>query len=502
LCINLHKKIKFRNTKYPGASLSAGLFREGTFIMSLCFPTPRFLSGFMALRRLSRGLALLAALAGGWLGAAGLARAQATPYATIGNPSGPITNIYVGNELGLQIERFDSAQFQVYPPAGIPGDYGTFAVIDDGLYAPNFGARPSATGIATGNSTPFAPVSQSAITGAGTRANPYAITTTVDAGATGIRLVQTLTYVAGDDFFDTQTRLVNTGASDKTVLLYRAMDCFLGGSDEGFGLVLPNPPDAPSNIIACAKYDATGALVNIEGLTFPPSTPGMEVHYEVNGYRTIWDRIIAHEPFADMVYNLPIQYDNGVGVSWEVTVPAGGELTVPNTGMFAPAIPLRAGVSVSPSSAAAGAQVTYTVTVTNDNADDAPLATLTATLPAAFSYVAGSTGGGLSANPVITGPALAWDASALTVPAGGSVTFTFRATAAGVARSVNTITVEGEVASSSNTVIPATNAAPVTILDTSISNGDNAPVPTLGELALALLAALLAGGAVAGMRRA
>ena len=87
-------------------------------------------------RRFARGLALLVALAAGLLGAAGLAQAQ-TPYATMASP-GPITNIFVGNDLSLQVEYDGYSLYQVYPPTVKPGDYGTLVVIGNTLYAPDF----------------------------------------------------------------------------------------------------------------------------------------------------------------------------------------------------------------------------------------------------------------------------------------------------------------------------------------------------------------------------
>lgn len=465
--------------------------------------------------RAGRGLALLAA---GLLGAAALAQAQAqTPYATI-TSAGPITRIFVGDELALQVERNGAAPYQVYPSSGRPGDYGTFAVIDGVLYAPNMtahGGGGTASGMNSGTATAFTPVEQTAVTGAGTRLDPYAITTTVDAGATGIRLVQTLTYAAGDEFLDVNTRLFNSGASDKTVLLYRAMDCYLGGSDTGYGLLLQAAPGG-RGIIACAKYEA-GQLTVIEGLTFPASTPDMTVNYQVDRYGTIWNIVRNKQPFNNSVYvtgataanPMGNAYDNGVGVSWSVTVPAGGFLDVPNVGMFAPAVPLTTAVSVAPPEVTtAGGQVTYTVTVHNDNDAPVPLATLTATLPAGFSYVSGSTTGDVAGNPAITGQALAWDASAATVPAHGGISFTFRAqvTAGLPAGSEHVITVEGDAGSDGYSVMPSINVAPVQITITEGGTSNPAPtrttpIPAVSEPALALLALALAAVAAVTMRR-
>lgn len=425
--------------------------------------------------RFTRGLVLLAF---GLLGVVGLAQAQVT----IDNPSGPIIHVYVSNVLNLQAQYLGGAT-EVY--GGTPGDYGTFVVINGVLYGP----ATVLAGYSATPRTPFTPVSQTPVSGAGTHADPYTVITTVDAGTTGIRIEETTTYVIGNDFFDSSTKLINTGATDQTVLLYRAMDCYLGGVDFGYGYVTPG-------MVACTKNQDNVPPGLVEGLTF---TPGPDVHYMEDFYNTIWAIIGSQQPFPDTIS--PAYLDNGAGVSWDLTIPTNDEVTVTSSTLFSPngALPLTTDVSVTPSPVFAGAQVTYTVTVNNPNADDVQLSTLTDILPAGFSYLNNSTAGALSLNPTVTGQTLEWNASSVIVPANGSITFTFKANvAAGQAPGSYPTTVQA--AATGYTVRPSSDVAPVSVI-MMLGGPPPAPIPALSELALALLALVLMSGAATRMRR-
>lgn len=70
-------------------------------------------------------------------------------------------------------------------------------------------------------------------------ADPYRVTTVVDLGSSGIRISQSDSHVSGQDTYRTDITLQNTSSADKTLLLYRAMDCYLGASDRGYGAASP-----------------------------------------------------------------------------------------------------------------------------------------------------------------------------------------------------------------------------------------------------------------------
>ena len=78
-----------------------------------------------------------------------------------------------------------------------------------------------------------------------------------------------------------------------------------------------------------------------------------------------------------------------------------------------------------------GGTVGYTIDVANPNATAVALSTITDHLPAGFGYVGGSTTGVTSSDPTGT-QTLTWSPSQVSVPANGSVSLSFQATASTV----------------------------------------------------------------------
>jgi hypothetical protein len=160
------------------------------------------------------------------------------PFNSITSTTSPLTLIGLGNEGSDQIQHSgDATTGELYPPGAVPADSGTFLVMNGRLYAPNFAQHNgSATG-SIGVYTAWTPISQTATTGLGTMASPYQVITVYTAGATGITITQTDTYIKGTESYTTHIHLVNTGTLARDYVLFRAGDCYLGGSDSGYGLV-------------------------------------------------------------------------------------------------------------------------------------------------------------------------------------------------------------------------------------------------------------------------
>ena len=136
-------------------------------------------------------------------GTAGSAFKLAVPFTTI-NSAGPLTDIFVGAEASTQVAHvLDGTEYEIYPSDTTPGDYGTFVVVAGVLYAPDFANHDSSATSSIGSYTPFSMVSQSAVMGSGTSADPLRVTTVVDVGATGLQLTQTDSYVIGQEFYQT-----------------------------------------------------------------------------------------------------------------------------------------------------------------------------------------------------------------------------------------------------------------------------------------------------------
>ena len=131
------------------------------------------------------------------------------------------------------------AVFSFFPETVAPGDCGTFLQLGSEVYSPDFDAHDASAATSTAW-TPWTPVSQSGVTGDGTSAEPYTVSTVVAAGATGVELRERLRYVSGEPSYETQWTVVNPTAVALDVRLYRAGDCFLAGTDTGFGAVDPS----------------------------------------------------------------------------------------------------------------------------------------------------------------------------------------------------------------------------------------------------------------------
>ncbi|MGO4256352.1 Ig-like domain-containing protein [Marmoricola sp. RAF53] len=305
----------------------------------------------------------------------------------------------VGQESETQLAFFDDTAC------------GTFLVVDGVLYSPRDVGRAQL-------GTPYKKISQTPVLGTGTAADPYTIVTTVAAGTTGVRLVQTDTYVTGQESYRTEVELQNS-ATARTVRLYRAADCLLDGDDEGLGAPGPN------GAIACTS--GTGTSNRIEQLL--PISPGAR-YYEAQ-YSEIWSAITARQPLANTC-RCGENIDNGIALQWDVTLPPSGTATRSSLITFSPfdgSLPLTTSSTVDTPDVGAAATVHYTVTVANPGLYDAAITEISDVLPAGFAYLPGSTTGVTTGNPAQQGSRLAWPLAA-TVPPGGAISLTFAATTA------------------------------------------------------------------------
>src|SRR5436309_9711146 len=105
---------------------------------------------------------------------AGAAWCLATPSADISS-TGPLTHVWVGNDLSCQVQHIDDApDYEFYGPDIFPGDAGTFIAMGGVLYAPDFTNHDyTSAGFLIGAYTPFTPVSQIGVTGSGTATDPF-----------------------------------------------------------------------------------------------------------------------------------------------------------------------------------------------------------------------------------------------------------------------------------------------------------------------------------------
>ncbi len=411
-----------------------------------------------------------------------------TAYTSILSSSGPLNEIDVGVDLAAQINHVGDSAGEVYPPDTKPGDYGTFLLISGTLYSSDFQNHGGTASSGIGTYTAFTPVSQSAVTGTGTSGSPFTVTTVVTVGATGLSVTQVDSYVVGQEAYRTDVTVTNTGNASVSAILFRAFDCYLGGSDSGYGVVTGTGPGCsqnPNNVPA-------GRIEQIVPLN------GGNNYYET-GYGEVWSWIGTHAAFPNTC-DCTINEDNGSGISWNITVPAGSSLTRSNLTVFSPlgTQPLITTKTADAASATAGGSDGYTITVSNPNSAAATLNSVTDTLPAGFTYTAGSSTGATTADPTIAASTLTW-AGPIAVPPAGTAVIHFNVTVSSVAGTYNN---QATADAGADTVVGTGPTAPITVGGGGVGGPPaGIPAPTLSEgMLAALILVLLAAGVFAGRR--
>lgn len=306
----------------------------------------------------------LSALAGmvGILGAGRGTSVHAAPaFADIAS-SGPLQHVYIGNELSCQVMTAGDAGMAMFPAGTVPGDCGTFLVIGTELYAPDFFNHDGTATLFLGSYTPFTPVSQSAVSGSGSAADPYRVVTIVDAGSAGIRVTETDSYVDGADSYRTDIALQSTRAAAPRVLVYRGGECVLADAMEGFGTA-----DPVTHAAGCATNPADSPPDRVEA--WLPITP---IDHHIEGwYRDVWSAIGAHGSLPDTCA-CDVSLQNGVAIQWDRTVAAGASLTLSHATKITPAT----AIATDTPTATASATNTPTPTSTSTNTSS-PTATNT-----------------------------------------------------------------------------------------------------------------------------
>ena len=228
---------------------------------------------------------------------------------------GPLTMIATTPDLGCQVAHRDDQRFEFF--GGSIGSCGTFLSVDGAIYGPAILA-----GSAGSAALPWTQVSQAPVSGSGSGFDPYRLVTVVDAGETGIRVEQTDSYVVGDEAYRSDVRLSNATGAEVQAILYRGADCFLQDSDTGFGRVDAGAP-------ACVISPAENARIE----QWLPITSGS--HYLEAGYQEVWTAIGQQTSFPDTC-RCDTAVDNGAGLSWDVRIPANGDLTISHDTFFSP----------------------------------------------------------------------------------------------------------------------------------------------------------------------
>lgn len=302
----------------------------------------------------------------------------AVPYTTI---SGSPLSIVIGAEHSFQVENSDIPGVgQIFPPTSTgPADMGWFVRDGATLYAPDFGNHEagSATG-GLGAFTPFTAQSQSAVSGDGSAANPFRVTTTTTLGSSGLTATDVVTYVNGDNYFIKQFSVINNSATAHDLRIFLAGDIYLAASDSGvpyFDATLSSPGGQD-----CASPASYFILLI-------PQTP--TTSYTGSSYSDVWGQVGSGQLSGSLTGTSCI--DNGAGLQWNRTLAAGESTTIVAATSFGD-IPGTVGqfdvASVAPSQGTQGDTVSVTITGSGFQAGTS------------FDFAAGVT----VTNLVITGP--------------------------------------------------------------------------------------------------
>ncbi len=350
---------------------------------------------------------------------------------------------------------------------------GTLVAVGGTLYGP--AVLPGGQAV-TGSAgyVAFTPVSQSAPTGAGTPDSPYLVTTVVRLGSTGLTLTQTDSYVTGRASILTEVTITSSGAA-ADVIVYRAGDCQL---EDGYGR------GAVRDAAALCTADSSSAQPNrIQGFY----TLASGATYIQGDYSKVWSAVASKQALTNEC-DCTVAGDNAVAMSWARTVPAYGSVTVPSLTLVSTTgvMPIATASTPDATTVNSGAQTGYTVTLTNAGVAPVTLSQIVDTLPAGFSYTAGSTTGATTANPTVSGSTLTWNGTFVvpgaTATAPGSITLHFGVRTAGSGSVTNAVSAGGPTA----TVVPSRGAAMTVVANSAPAAAAGGPYSGVEGAAVAI----------------
>lgn len=274
-----------------------------------------------------------------WLMAAvvlllGVASAQAAPYRTI-QSGGPLNEVIVGADLSCQIVRDTGGQ--IYASGARPADCGTFLTVVGGpTYSPHFG---DGRGSAASEGVRFDLIAQSPVEGTGSWRDPFRVTTRVAAGP-HVEIDQEDAYVAGNEYFTSAITVTNNGPDALQLRLGRGWDCYLGGSDQGYGfanLIVPGST-------GCSVTPNNEGEGLVEGLL---PFRGEEARYFQGGYSTVWNLLVNGAELPNTC-RCTERIDNGAAIQWAFELAPGASITRSVKQVFSPEGTLPDSADLSP----------------------------------------------------------------------------------------------------------------------------------------------------------
>ncbi|MBK8432013.1 MAG: hypothetical protein IPL28_12270 [Chloroflexi bacterium] len=227
----------------------------------------------------------------------------------------------------LRIQVGSNGSIQVYHQ-NHPADGSTYGTADSGLflalgsdvYGPNLpNTNPTSASITT---NPLTLVSHEGPIGSGSISDPFKVVTSQTLAGSGATLgvVQTVSYINGNDYFRQDWAITNNGTSETCFKAYHAADVYFAGSDTGAGYY-----NAASGSVG--GYNAAQDWF----MVFTPVTPVS--HYQEGSYSTdIWATVQAAGDFKDTIVTESV--DNGFGLQWNQCVQPGQTTTISDLWSF------------------------------------------------------------------------------------------------------------------------------------------------------------------------
>jgi hypothetical protein len=242
----------------------------------------------------------------------GALAAASAPAATTALGGSPL-NVYVGDQGQLQAFRAGETTGLYYYPFSHEGDAGFFLAIRPGGPVYGFDGSAGPHGL-----TDYTFVSQSAVTGSGSAADPLTLVTKYDAGSL-LHVTQTTTYVNGAQQFTVRWDVQNTSGSAVRFKALSAADFFFDGSDRGTGIFTQGPP----RFVGGTNAD-TGRSGGFAELLGPPINSPVWSAYQALVYggdpNEVWGKVQAAAGSDLASFDNTVvgeQVDNAGGVEWD-----------------------------------------------------------------------------------------------------------------------------------------------------------------------------------------
>lgn len=236
---------------------------------------------------------------------------MAVAYQDIGAEVGPLQHIWIGADGSANVRHLSDADYQFYPEDAVLGDFGTFLAVGGVLYAPDFADTNHGTTGTSGLGTYTAWYNRSQTNVATTENGISRVMTVLETANAALRLIQTDTYISGQNCWRTDIMLINQSSGSLSLILYRAGDAFLHGSNNGYG----------------ARKTGRGAVaVAAVANDSPPGNtiwlwPLVVGNYYENTAANLYDKINDQAALPDTI-KTDLSHDAGLGLSWSLTIPA------------------------------------------------------------------------------------------------------------------------------------------------------------------------------------